>query len=71
MRCTGCGLPLSPQRTHCPRCGKAAGEPEEKSDNQAEIPQYAFPSFQEQNNIPADVETFPETVCCNCSATNE
>jgi hypothetical protein len=52
MRCTGCGLPLSPQRTHCPRCGKAAGEPEEKSVNQAETPQYAFPS----NNIPGGVE---------------
>ena len=55
MRCTGCGLPLSPQRTHCPRCGKAAGEPEEKSMNQAETPQYAFPS----NNIPVGVEAFP------------
>ncbi len=54
MRCTGCGLPLSPQRTHCPRCGKAAGEPEEKSVNQTETPQYAFPS----HNIPAGVETF-------------
>jgi hypothetical protein len=49
MRCTGCGLPLSPQRTHCPRCGKAAGEPEEKSLNQAAAPQYAFPSLQGSN----------------------
>jgi hypothetical protein len=57
MRCTGCGLPLSPQRTHCPRCGKAAGEPEEKNNKQAETPQYAFPSFQENNN-PTDIEAF-------------
>jgi hypothetical protein len=46
MKCTGCGLPLSPQRTHCPRCGKAAGESEEKSSKSAETPQYAFPSSQ-------------------------
>src|SRR5581483_8365676 len=23
MRCSNCGLPLSPSRTHCPRCGTA------------------------------------------------
>ena len=56
MRCTGCGLPLSPQRTHCPRCGKAAGEPEEKGNNQAETPQYAFPSLPENNSISVGVE---------------
>ncbi len=49
MKCTGCGLPLSPQRTHCPRCGKAAGESEEKSLKSAETPQYAFPSPQGSN----------------------
>jgi hypothetical protein len=58
MRCTSCGLPLSPQRTHCPRCGQAAGEPEEKNHNQAETPQYAFPYLQGNNNIPANVEAF-------------
>lgn len=25
MRCASCGLPLSPSRTHCPRCGAAKG----------------------------------------------
>lgn len=25
MRCSQCGLPLSPSRTHCPRCGSPAG----------------------------------------------
>jgi hypothetical protein len=58
MRCTSCGLPLSPQRTHCPRCGQAAGEPEEKNNNQAETPQYAFPSLQGNNTIPAGAEAF-------------
>lgn len=56
MRCTGCGLPLSPQRTHCPRCGKAAGEPEAQAQNQLETPQYAFSPSPEQNNVPAGVD---------------
>ncbi|MBV9614224.1 MAG: hypothetical protein JO031_02070, partial [Ktedonobacteraceae bacterium] len=60
MRCTGCGLPLSPQRTHCPRCGKAAGEPgkqEEQVNNQAAMAQHAFSALQEGSNVPVRVET--------------
>src|SRR6266496_3400096 len=47
MRCASCGLPLSPKRTHCPKCGAAsAGEPGRQNENatsQGEVPQYAFP----------------------------
>ncbi len=60
MRCTSCGLPLSPQHTHCPRCGKAAGDhekQEELANNQADVPQFAFSAFQESNNVPAGAET--------------
>ncbi|MBA2394236.1 MAG: hypothetical protein H0V70_16020 [Ktedonobacteraceae bacterium] len=60
MKCTGCGLPLSPQRTHCPRCGKAAGESEEKSSKSAETPQYAFPSS--QANSVGGVQPQPATM---------
>src|ERR1051326_9107950 len=30
MRCVTCGLPLSPARTSCPRCGSAISPPEGK-----------------------------------------
>ncbi len=30
MRCTQCGLPLSPSRTQCPRCGAAVGGVEKR-----------------------------------------
>jgi hypothetical protein len=59
MRCTSCGLPLSPQRTHCPRCGKVAGESgkEEQVNNQADMPQFAFSGPQEGNNVSPNAET--------------
>jgi hypothetical protein len=53
MRCTSCGLPLSPQRTHCPRCGKAAGEPA-KQEEQPNTPQFAFSAPQENNTALPD-----------------
>jgi hypothetical protein len=56
MRCTSCGLPLSPQRTHCPRCGKAAGEPA-KQEEQPNVPQFAFSLPQENNTVLPDAET--------------
>ncbi len=56
MKCASCGLPLSPTRTHCPRCGTARnGEPgkyNEQSFDQAEVPQLAFPSQQGGNGFP-------------------
>src|SRR5438876_73037 len=55
MRCTGCGLPLSPQRTHCPRCGKVAGPA--KQEEQANVPQYAFSSPPENTMVSPDAET--------------
>lgn len=60
MRCTSCGLPLSPQRTHCPRCGKAvgkSGKQEEQVNNQVGVPQLAFSTLQESNNVSANAET--------------
>jgi hypothetical protein len=60
MRCTGCGLPLSPQRTHCPRCGKAAGKPEAQPQNQAETLHDAFSAFPEQGHTPAGVDALQE-----------
>jgi len=60
MRCTSCGLPLSPQRTHCPRCGKEAGvsgKQEEKANDPVGVPQFAFSTPQESNNIFAGAET--------------
>jgi hypothetical protein len=59
MRCTSCGLPLSPQRTHCPRCGKAAGEPA-KQEEQTNVPQFAFSSPQENNAALPNAETVQE-----------
>ena len=54
MRCVSCGLPLSPKRTHCPKCGTAStrepGRQNEDAASQGEVPQYAFPA--PQNGFP-------------------
>ncbi len=45
MRCSQCGLPLSPSRTHCPRCGSPAGGADKRVAGKAapDAPLMLFP----------------------------
>jgi hypothetical protein len=51
MRCANCGFPLSPTRTHCPRCGAAAGKSEARSPDQVSVSQQ--PAFMQQGRFSA------------------
>lgn len=57
MKCAECGLPLSPSRTNCPRCGAPAGKASGKirltRDTAAPTPPHV--------NLPAGIDTLDRT----------
>ena len=54
MRCASCGLPLSPARTHCPRCGTPA-KAESKVPDQTNTPGSAG-AIQQMDFAPAQTQ---------------